>query len=449
MTPAQRGLLWAYGAILALWPIRHAALSLIFRTLDFLTPRSPRFTGAGPLAPTPPAGEGRGGGGMAGRGGPDERSAQPPPRPDPPPRGERGPEAATNVLPLVSAIIPAKDEEATIAACLASVCAQDYPNLEILVVDDRSTDRTAEIACGVAAVDSRVRVVAIEHLPPGWTGKTHALHVAAAGARGEWLWFVDADTLHIPPCLAIALEYARSEGAALMSLLPELRCESFWEEAVQPLASIVLMQSFPLFRVHSPKSRRFFANGQFILVRRDAYDAAGGHAAVRDRFVEDIYLGGNVKALGLPIRVGMGKAISSTRMYTSLPQIIRGWARILYDAVDRRPGPLVVKVLDQLVFNQTAHVALVAALVMLWMGIPGPFPAILLGMSVAHHLLAASVLYRLYRQMVARPLRAVLWYPVAEFVLDAILVQAIASCVTGRVTWRGTAYGSSAPSRSA
>jgi len=447
MTPAQRGLLWAYGAILALWPIRHAALSLIFRTLDFLTPRSPRFVGTGPesLPPSPPVGEGRGGGDVTRPGVAVDRSEQPPPHPNPPPQGGRGPEDA---FPLVSAIIPAKDEEATIAACLASVRAQDYPNLEILVVDDRSTDRTAEIARGVAAVDSRVRVVAIEHLPPGWTGKTHALHVAAAGARGEWLWFVDADTLHIPPCLAIALEYARSEGAALMSLLPELRCESFWEEAVQPLASIVLMQSFPLFRVHSPKSRRFFANGQFILVRRDAYDAAGGHAAVRDRFVEDIYLGGNVKALGLPIRIGMGKAISSTRMYTSLPQIIRGWARILYDAVDRRPGPLVVKVLDQLVFNQTAHVALVAALAMLLMGIPGPFPAILLGMSVVHHLLAASVLYRLYRQMVARPLRAVLWYPVAEFVLDAILVQAIASCVTGRVTWRGTAYGAATRPRS-
>ena len=399
MTPAQRGLLWAYAAILAIWPIRHLALTLIFRTLHHLTPRSPRYAS------------------------------------DPP--------------PLVSAIIPAKDEEGTIADCLASIRAQEYPNLEILVVDDRSADRTAAIAREIAAADPRVRVVSIDHLPPGWTGKTHALHVAAAEARGDWLWFVDADTRQRPECLPIVLEYARSQDAALASLLPEMRCESFWEEAVQPLASIVLMQSFPLFLVHSAKSRRFFANGQFILVRRAAYDAAGGHAAVRDRFVEDIYLGGKVKALGLPIRVGMGKAISSTRMYTSLPQITRGWARILYDAADRRPWPLVWNVLDQLIFNQSAHVALVASLVMLAMGVPGPFPRILLGMSVVHHLLAASVLYRLYRQMVARPLRAVLWYPVAELVLDVILYRAILSCVTGRVTWRGTAYGGAVRQRSA
>src|SRR5262249_28592137 len=151
--------------------------------------------------------------------------------------------------PLVSAIIPAKDEEEKLADCLASVCRQTYPNLEILVVDDRSTDRTAAIAARFAAQDPRVRVLSICELPDGWTGKTHALHVASGAARGDWYWFIDADTRHEPESLSIVLEYARAQRAELASLLPEMRCETFWEKVVQPLEGIVLMRSYPLSRV--------------------------------------------------------------------------------------------------------------------------------------------------------------------------------------------------------
>ena len=131
--------------------------------------------------------------------------------------------------PLVSAILPAKDEEAYLALCLQSICRQTYPNLEILVVDDRSTDRTGEIAREIAASDARVRVFTIDELPPGWTGKTHALEHASQFARGQWLLFVDADTIHAPESLGIMMEFAHSEQAVLASLLPELRCETFWE----------------------------------------------------------------------------------------------------------------------------------------------------------------------------------------------------------------------------
>jgi glycosyltransferase involved in cell wall biosynthesis len=394
MTPTQRTLLIIYAVLIAIWPLRHLVLSVIFRKLDILTRGSRRFA-----APEPP---------------------------------------------LVSAIIPAKDEEATLADCLATVITQSYPNLEILVIDDRSTDRTATIARGFAASDSRVRVISNDELPPGWTGKTHALHVAASEARGEWLWFLDADTRHHPDSLSITMQYAREHRAALVSLLPEQRCSSFWEGLVQPLAGVVLMQSFPTIRVNHDASPRAFANGQFILVRRDAYDRAGGHAAVRDRFVEDIYMAKHVKALGLPIRVAIGKEISSTRMYTSLHQLIRGWSRILFDALGRRPWPILAKALDPLIFSQSGHVAFLAAVVMLLLSVPGPFPLWLLGLSIAHHLLAASVLYRLYRLTVADA-RSVLGYPLAGLIIDAIVFQAVRMCLTGRVTWRGTAYGPSAP----
>lgn len=397
MSATERTILWVYAAIIAIWPIRHVALWWIFRQIDILTPSSPRLS--------------------------------------------------TLDSPLVTAVIPAKDEEKTLPGCLDDVRRQDYPRLEIIVVDDRSTDGTGAIAQSAAANDPRVKVLTITDLPEGWTGKTHALQVAADQAAGDWLWFIDADTRHAPENLAIVMEYARSQGAEMASLLPEMRCESFWESVVQPLAGIVLMQSYPLFRVNNDRSPLAFANGQYILIHRSAYVAAGGHTAVRDRFVEDIALAGRVKALGLPVRVAVAREIGSTRMYSSLEQLVRGWSRILYDALGRNPWRLFGRLLDPLVFSQSGHVALVVAIVLLAAAPSRPFAWALLAMSVVHHALTYTVLRRVYHMSVPRS-RYVGWFPVANLVMDVILLRAIRMCLTGRVTWRGTDYGPAvAPAR--
>lgn len=388
MTETERTLLWIYLGLMAIWPIRYVAVFFILRATPRLSPASPKYAGETP--------------------------------------------------PTVTAIIPARNEEAMLATCLDSVRAQTYPNLEILIVDDRSTDRTPEIARAIADADPRVRLVTIAELPPGWTGKTHGLHVAAAEAKGDWFWFLDADTLHEPESLSVVMEFARSQGARLASLLPEMRCGSFWERVTQPLAGIVLMQSFPLFRVNSDRDKLAFANGQYILIDRDAYRTVEGHFSVRDKFVEDIHLARRVKGLGMPIRVAVAKELGSTRMYTSLDSLVRGWARILYDALDRNPWRLAWKALDPLIFSQTAHVALVVALVLVAAG-GGVFAWSLLGLSVFHHLFALAVLDRLYRESV-NDRKSVLWYPLAGLVIDAIVHRAIKMCVTGQVTWRGTAY---------
>jgi glycosyltransferase involved in cell wall biosynthesis len=390
MAQWQQWVIGVYAVIVGVWVVRHIACTFIFRRIDRLTPASPRYS---------------------------------------------PPEA-----PKVTAIIPAKDEEAVLAECLKSVCAQSYPNLAILVVDDRSTDRTVEVARGFAARDERVRVLSIEALEDGWTGKTHALHVATGRAQSDWYWFVDADTLHHPDALSITMEYARKSGAKLASLMPELRCETFWEKSLQPLMGIVLMRSYPPTIVNDDKNPLGFANGQFLLIERAAYEAAGGHSAVRDRFVEDIYMAKRVKSMGLPIRVALGTEISSTRMYTSLSQIIRGWSRILYDGLGRKPWPIVWKGLEPLVISQTGDVALLWALVLLVLGKAGPLAWWLLGLSLLHQVLKTTMLWRLYRLSSPKTAHYAAWYSLAGIVSDWIFADALRSCLTGRVTWRGTSY---------
>ena len=393
MTGTQVALFAAYAMIVAVWPIRLVVLTIILRRQEPLSFRSPQYD-----------------------------------RPSP---------------PLVTAILPAKDEEAYLAECLMSVRQQSYPNLEILVVDDRSVDRTGEIAREIASCDPRVRVLSIDKLPGGWTGKTHALHHAAHFANGEWLLFLDADTLHAPESLGIMMEFARSQGAVLASLLPELRCETFWERIVQPVAAITLMQSFPLHVVNNDRSRLAFANGQYILITRSAYDAAGGHESVRDRFVEDIALAERVKGLGLPIRVALADGIVSCRMYASFGQVVRGWSRIFYDALGRNPWRIVLKLLDPLVFCQTGHLALAASVILLARGDFGAFALSLLAASLVHHFFMYLVFRRIFQAAVPHS-RWAYWYPLANLVVDLILVRALRMCLTGKVNWRGTEYGSSA-----
>ncbi len=392
MTPAQITILLVYSAIIAAWPIRYLVLKSILARTQFLTPDSPRLD--------------------------------------------------ASKAPLVSAVIPAKDEELTLADCLASVCSQDYPELEILVIDDRSADRTPEIAREFAVRDSRLRVLSNDHLPPGWTGKTYVLQQAADQARGHWLWFLDADTTHAPDFLRVMLEYARTEQAVLVSLLPELRCETFWEQVLQPLGGIVLMQSFPLHRVNDDRSKLAFANGQSILVKRQAYISAGGHSAVRDRFVEDIGMASKVKALGLPIRTVLVRKLVTCRMYASLGQQIRGWSRILFDALDRKAWRLALRLLDPIIFCQSGHLALLVGLVLLLGRYPGPFPVWLIALAFLHHALMFPVFRLVYESSVPGS-RYLAWFPVGNLLIDFILLRSIWMCLTGRVTWRGTSYGAS------
>jgi chlorobactene glucosyltransferase len=238
---------------------------------------------------------------------------------------------------LVSALVPARNEERGVGACLASLSAQTYPNLEIIAVDDGSSDGTPAILADAARRDPRLRVLRVDGPPAGWTGKSFALTSGVAVARGQWLCFTDADTVHAPESIARAVGFAEARGIALLSLTSRQLTGSFWERVVQPVVFGLLDQWFPLARVNDPATPLAAANGIFILAARSAYEAAGGHARVAGEILEDVALARNVKARGTRIAFVDGADLVAARMYTGLPAIRQGWTKNLYRLRGRRP----------------------------------------------------------------------------------------------------------------
>jgi chlorobactene glucosyltransferase len=229
----------------------------------------------------------------------------------------------------VTAIIPARNEEANIARVVRSVAAQQGIR-EILVVDDQSQDRTGEILAGLKAEIPALRTIGLESLPVGWTGKSHALATAARLAAGEWLLFTDADTEHLPGSLAALLARAESERADLLSISPGQETPSAWEKAVIPLVYVHLARLYRFEEVSDPRSPAAAANGQYVLIRREVYERAGGHEAVRGEILEDVALARRVKAAGGRLLFLPGAAWVRTRMYQSFAAMWRGWTKNLY-----------------------------------------------------------------------------------------------------------------------
>jgi len=241
-------------------------------------------------------------------------------------------------IPEVSIIVPARNEEASLADCLRSLTAQSGVAFEIIVVDDASIDRTREIAQNFAGV----RAISPEPLPVGgtrkmWTGKNNALVAGAKHARARWLLFTDADTVHLPGSLARASEEARSECADLLSYSPEQVVVTFAERAVMPVIFAELAAQYPPHRVREEvrekvreqSSEVVAANGQYILVRRAAYDAVGGHAAVATEILEDVALARLFRDAGHRVYFRHGGDAVRTRMYRNWAQLREGWTKNL------------------------------------------------------------------------------------------------------------------------
>jgi len=233
---------------------------------------------------------------------------------------------------LVSAIIPARNEEASIARSVESVAAQAEID-EVIVVDDQSTDRTAAVLNELAPRIAKLKVLQAGELPPGWTGKNHAVSLGAAVAKGDWLLFTDADTCHLPGAMTRALADAAEHTAVMVSYSPEQEMETWWERALIPFVYCRLAAKFSFDRVNDPSLPDAAANGQFILVRRESYEKLGGHQAVRGEILEDVALARRVKAAKCGIYFTAPAGVVRTRMYRSFGAMWEGWTKNLFPLI--------------------------------------------------------------------------------------------------------------------
>ena len=347
--------------------------------------------------------------------------------------------AAPAVTPMVSIIVPARNEARNIDACLRSLLASTWPAFEVIVVDDHSADGTGAIARAIAGHDLRVRVIDNPDLPDGWFGKQWACHQGALAARGPILLFTDADTRHGPALLTRSMHAMTALGADLFSVGGRQVMETFWERLLQPHIFGLLLARFGNFermnRSVNPYDK--VANGQFMLVSRRAYDLTGGHAAVRSHVAEDLRMAQEWTRLGFSVQVLPGPDSMTTRMYSGLAEIARGWGKNLYAAGrDTIPvGPVGQTMLRIFVpapalWEIAPVVAMVAAIAGAASPAVGAWGGLAYGVTT------------LYWMVMHRAMRAPLWYallhPVASVVMFGMLARA--AWKGERVEWKGRAY---------
>jgi glycosyltransferase involved in cell wall biosynthesis len=338
---------------------------------------------------------------------------------------------------VISAIIPARNEEESIARAVESVAAQ--PEIgEVIVVNDQSTDRTAEILEGLARRIDKLEVLNTAELPAGWVGKNHAVAFGATAAGGDWLLFTDADTYHQPGSARRALADAVENNAVLVSYSPEQELGSFWERVLVPFVYCRLSAHFSFARVNRPDTKDAAANGQYLMILRDVYAAVGGHSAIRGEILEDVALARRVKKAGYGIYFTAPVGTVRTRMYRSFGAIWQGWTKNLYPLMGGTVGAALRELAE--VFPWFEGLLLIFCF---WYGVHSRrMDWALIGAVAAVTLVSRLVRYGLELYKNLYPVGYIQYYVPGVFLYSAALVASWWKNTHGRLIWKGREYAS-------
>lgn len=327
--------------------------------------------------------------------------------------------------PLVSVIIPARNEERAIERTVRAMLAQDYPSIEVIVVNDRSTDGTGAILDRIAADDGHLLVLHGEEPPPGWLGKPWAMHEGSLRARGELLLFVDADVHYAPPTISTAVQHLHAKGQDLTFLYPHFEMHGLWENAMMPAVPMTPF-SFPMWLGELvPLTYLGIGGGTGNLIRRTAYDQAGGHEALRHAVIDDVALAQHVRRCGL--RTGMARTehLVTVRMYHGLHEIVHGFTKNMFTVLGR------------------SYFGAVMILVIFFIAHLLPYPMALAGDGVALAVVALILLTRLiFFRAIGYPVwNALLLHPLTTIGWIWITIRSTwVVGIRGQLPWRGRTY---------
>ncbi len=333
-------------------------------------------------------------------------------------------------LPCVSLLVPARNEEWNLERLLSSLIAQDYANLEIIVLDDHSTDRTPEILAVFAAKTSRIRVLEGSELPGGWLGKNWACHQLAQVATGEFLVFTDADTIWQPDGVRLIVQAMYRTRADALSAWPEHPTTGWFAALVQPVQQWSLLAFLPIFLVPVQAFPvAVAAIGQLIAFRRAAYDAMGGHEAVRGIVIEDMALARKIKRAGLKFQLMNAVGTVSCLMYSSTREVWNGFAKNVYPGAGARP------------------ISMITLIAFVWLIALGPWAWLLSSLVRGSGLLEPLIAVIL--SLIPRVLsdwrygyRVGLWllHPLSVLSWTAIALESWRRYATGNISWKGRRY---------
>jgi chlorobactene glucosyltransferase len=340
--------------------------------------------------------------------------------------------------PLVSVIIPARNEAQTIETVVRSVLATRYQRMELLVVDDRSTDATAELVEQLARRDVRIRLIRGEELPAGWFGKQWACTQGYRAARGALLLFTDADTRHEPELLGRAIAALDATGADLLTVAPRQASVTPWERLVMPQVWVLLGYRFHPSAVNRARHPRdVIANGQFIMMPRASYEAIGTHAAVRGDVAEDLALAQRVWRMGKILHFAFAEQLMETRMYRDFGHLVEGWSKNVYlGGRQSYPDEPVLRALVPFALSGAMLFWLIPPIALL-LGLSGSLPAL------QQPALAAAIASATFWGLISHGMQIPVWYGLG-YPLGALMTLFIVlrSTLRGarRVEWKDRTY---------
>jgi glycosyltransferase involved in cell wall biosynthesis len=349
------------------------------------------------------------------------------------PRLECIPPLANESCPRISIIFTARDESEKLPAALQTMLVLDYPDCEIIAVDDRSSDSTGRIMDDSASRNSRLRVVHIASLPPGWLGKPHALDQAYQFAAGKWIVFTDADVHFAPDTLRRVMKLAIDQHLDHLSLITRMEMIGFWERVAMTYFGLGFSVGTEVWRTSNPRSSRYTGIGAFQLIRRDVYEKIGGHRRLAMEVVDDMKLGKIVKLGGFRSQVGLASQHVSVHWHAGLKNIIRGTTKNFFAVAGYRVWWVALHVFGVLLMSVIPWAALI------WLLAAKTYGAalILAAVSVAIPLFLHTAVA--FRAKIS-PLYA-LTHPLGAILFSWMIVRStVITLWRGGVVWRDTFY---------
>ena len=337
----------------------------------------------------------------------------------------------SNDQPFVSILIPARDEERNIEACVDSLLHQKYPNFEVIVLNDHSTDGTAAILARLARSDSRLRVINGAPLPEGWPGKHWACHQLSQAARGEYILFTDADTRHEPQALAGAIAAARQEKADLVTAIPREEVLTWGEKLLVPFMSFAIVSFLPMHFIQRKQLAPLAVTiGQFMLFRTSVYKTIGGYAAATQNINDDVQLGRNLILAGYRWLFLDGNGTVTCRMYHNFSEAVEGFSKNVFGFFNYRILPFIfIWSALAFLFLEPLRLSILAVQAGWQDTLPAKLAVIIIFESLSLFLLA-------YHRL-GIPVYMTFFYWLTIFLFVIVAMRSMVMSITGRASWKG------------